>query len=43
MFNYLSITFTWFYFETYVCLHYIKLTVKMDADLYVYKGQFNTI
>ena len=22
-----------FYFETYVCLHYIKLTVKMDADL----------
>ena len=26
-------TFTWFYFETYVCLHYIKLTVKMDADL----------
>ena len=22
-----------FHFETYVCLHYIKLTVKMDADL----------
>ena len=28
-------TFTWFHFETYVCLglHYIKSTVKMDADL----------
>ena len=32
IFNYLPITFTWFYFETYVCVHYIKLTVKMDVD-----------
>ena len=28
-----------FYFETYVCLHYIKLNVKIDADLCL-RGNF---